>query len=299
MKPTLLVLAAGMGSRYGGLKQLDQVGPSGETIIDYSIYDAIRAGFGKIVFIIRKDIEAPFKESIGKRYEGKIAIEYAFQELNKLPTGFTIPPQRQKPWGTGHAVLCARDVIHEPFAVINADDFYGANGYQLLADCLSHAKDGAKADYCMCGFILRNTLSDNGTVSRGICKINNGYLASVTEMTKIERNGNAARNIEDGAQCDLTGDEIASMNMWGFTPSLFEHLERLFIEFLQANGQKEKSEFYIPSVADTLIKEGKAEVKVMESRDSWFGITYREDKDNVVTSIQALVAKGIYPNKLF
>ncbi|MHB9137880.1 MAG: nucleotidyltransferase family protein [Victivallaceae bacterium] len=299
MKPTLLVLAAGMGSRYGGLKQLDQVGPSGETIIDYSIYDAIRAGFGKIVFIIRKDIEAPFKDSVGKRYEGKIAIEYAFQELNKLPEGFTVPPQRQKPWGTGHAMLCAKDVIHEPFAVINADDFYGANGYQLLAEYLSHAKDGAKADYCMCGFILRNTLSDNGTVSRGICKIDNGYLASVTEMTKIERSGNTARNIEEGAQCDLTGDEIVSMNMWGFTPSLFEHLERLFIKFLQADGQKEKSEFYIPYVADTLIKEGNAEVKVMESRDSWFGITYREDKENVVKSIQALVVKGIYPNKLF
>jgi dTDP-glucose pyrophosphorylase len=299
MKPTLLVLAAGMGSRYGGLKQLDQVGPSGETIIDYSIYDAIRAGFGKIVFIIRKDIEAAFKESVGKRYEGKIAIEYAFQELNKLPAGFSVPPQRQKPWGTGHAVLCARDVIHEPFAVINADDFYGADGYRLLADYLNHAKDGAKADYCMCGFILRNTLSDNGTVSRGICKITNGYLTSVTEMTKIERNGNAARNIEDGAQCDLSGDEIASMNMWGFTPSLFEHLERLFIEFLQVSGQQEKSEFYIPSVADTLIKANKAEVKVMESRDSWFGITYREDKDNVVESIRTLVAKGVYPNKLF
>lgn len=299
MKPTLLVLAAGMGSRYGGLKQLDQVGPSGETIIDYSIYDAIRAGFGKIVFIIRKDIEAPFKESIGKRYEGKIAIEYAFQELNKLPAGFSVPPQRQKPWGTGHAVLCARDVIHEPFAVINADDFYGANGYQLLAGCLSQAEDGVKAAYCMCGFILRNTLSDNGTVSRGICKINEGYLASVTETTRIERNGRAARNIEEGAQCDLTGDEIVSMNMWGFTPSLFGHLERLFIEFLKTSGQKEKSEFYIPSVADTLIKEGKAEVKVMESRDSWFGITYREDKDNVVNSIRALVAKGDYPEKLF
>lgn len=299
MKPTLLVLAAGMGSRYGGLKQLDQVGPSGETIIDYSIYDAIRAGFGKIVFIIRKDIEAPFKESIGKRYEGKIAIEYAFQELNKLPLGFSVPPQRQKPWGTGHAVLCARDVIHEPFAVINADDFYGANGYQLLAGCLSQAEDGVKAAYCMCGFILRNTLSDNGTVSRGICKINEGYLASVTETTRIERNGRAARNIEEGAQCDLTGDEIVSMNMWGFTPSLFGHLERLFVEFLKTSGQKEKSEFYIPSVADTLIKEGKAEVKVMESRDSWFGITYREDKDNVVNSIRALVAKGDYPEKLF
>ena len=299
MKPTLLVLAAGMGSRYGGLKQLDQVGPSGETIIDYSIYDAIRAGFGKIVFIIRKDIEAPFKETIGKRYEGKIAVEYAFQELNKLPAGFSVPPQRQKPWGTGHAVLCARDVIHEPFAVINADDFYGANGYQLLAGYLNHARDGVKADYCMCGFILRNTLSDNGTVSRGICKITGGHLASVTEMTRIERNGNAARNIEDGAQCDLTGDEIVSMNMWGFTPSLFEHLEKLFIEFLKVGGQKEKSEFYIPSVADTLIKDGKAEVKVMESRDSWFGITYREDKDNVVNSIRALVAKGVYPDKLF
>jgi dTDP-glucose pyrophosphorylase len=299
MKPTLLVLAAGMGSRYGGLKQLDQVGPSGETIIDYSIYDAIRAGFGKIVFVIRKDIEKTFKETIGRRYEGKIAIEYAFQELDKLPAGFSVPPQRRKPWGTGHAVLCAGDVIHEPFAVINADDFYGADGYQLLADYLKLARDGVKADYCMCGFILRNTLSDNGTVSRGICKIAGGYLTSVTEMTKIERNGSAARNIEDGARRELASNEIVSMNMWGFTPSIFDHLEQMFIEFLKVNGQKEKSEFYIPSVADTLIKAGKAGVKVMESRDSWFGITYREDKDKVVDSIRALVAKGIYPNKLF
>jgi dTDP-glucose pyrophosphorylase len=300
MKPTLLVLAAGMGSRYGGLKQLDQVGPSGETIIDYSVYDAIRGGFGKIVFIIRKDIEAAFKEAIGSRYAGKINIEYAYQELSMLPEGFTLPPQRQKPWGTGHAVLCAAAQIHEPFAVINADDFYGAAGYRLIAEYLSNITDnGTKANYCMCGFMLRNTLSANGTVSRGICTIRDATLVSVKEMTKLEADGDGVCNRENGAECTLTGNEIASMNMWGFTPSLFKHLERLFSSFLRAKGQEEKSEFYIPSVADALIQGGCAQVRVIESSDAWFGITYREDKDNVVKNIQALVERGIYPKKLF
>lgn len=299
MKPTLLVLAAGMGSRYGGLKQLDQVGPSGETIIDYSVYDAIRAGFGKIVFIIRKDIEKAFKDTVGSRYTGKIAVDYAFQELAMLPGGFPLPPQRQKPWGTGHAVLCAANLINEPFAVINADDFYGAAGYRLIADYLTQAKDGERADYCMCGFVLRNTLSKNGTVSRGICSINNGSLVSVREMTKLSADGEKVINAEKGAECTLSGNEIVSMNMWGFTPSLFKHLERLFVSFLQTRGQEEKSEFYIPAVADALINEGKATVKVMESSDTWFGITYREDKENVVNNIRNLVEQGRYPGKIF
>lgn len=301
MKPTLLVLAAGMGSRYGGLKQLDQVGPSGETIIDYSIFDAIRAGFGKVVFIIRRDIEEEFKTAVGSRYEGKIAVDYAFQQLDALPEGFNVPEGREKPWGTGHAVYTAKNLINEPFAVINGDDFYGREGFQLLADYLSQAKDGDKADFSMCGFIMRNTLSDNGSVSRGVCEVDSdGNLTEVVEHTKLERNGKAAKSfMEDGSIIDFTGDEIVSMNMWGFTPSLFDYMNDMFIEFLKERGQEMKSEFFIPLVADTLIKQGKAEVKVMTSEDEWFGITYREDKPAVVASIKKLVEQGVYPNKLF
>jgi NDP-sugar pyrophosphorylase family protein len=301
MKPTLLVLAAGMGSRYGGLKQLDQVGPSGETIIDYSIFDAIRAGFGKVVFIIRRDIEDAFKEAIGSRYEGKIKVEYAFQQLDALPEGFSVPEGREKPWGTGHAVYTARELINEPFAVINGDDFYGREGFQLLADYLRQAKDGDKADFSMCGFIMRNTLSDNGSVSRGVCEVDaDGNLTEVVENTRIERNGKGAKSyLENGSVVDFTGDEIVSMNMWGFTPSLFDHMQEMFVEFLKERGQEMKSEFFIPLVADTLIKQGKAKVKVMTSNDEWFGITYQEDKPAVIKSIKELVAQGIYPEKLF
>jgi dTDP-glucose pyrophosphorylase len=301
MKPTLLVLAAGMGSRYGGLKQLDQVGPSGETIIDYSIFDAIRAGFGKVVFVIRRDIETAFKAAVGSRYTGKIEVDYAFQQLDALPEGFAIPAGREKPWGTGHAVLVAKDVINEPFAVINGDDFYGRAGFKLLADYLCNAQDGAKADYCMCGFIMRNTLSDNGTVSRGICEVDsNGNLTEVVEHTKLKRNGQAAASLmDDGSIIDFSADEIVSMNMWGFTPSLFDNMTEMFIQFLKEQGNEMKSEFFIPLVADTLIKQNKATVKVMKSSDEWFGITYREDKPQVVASIQALVEQGEYPVKLF
>lgn len=300
MKPTLLVLAAGMGSRYGGLKQLDPVGPSGETIIDYSIFDAIRAGFGKVVFIIRKDIEEAFKAALGSRYTGSIEIDYVYQELDILPEGFSVPEGRVKPWGTGHAMLMAKDAIKEPFAVINADDFYGRHGYRLLCEYLSCAKDGELADFCMCGFVLRRTLSENGTVSRGVCSIDaDGFLKSVEELTKIEKNGNAACNIDPGNERELTADEIVSMNMWGFTPSIFSYLEGMFKEFLEKHGQEEKSEFFIPFAVDALIKSGKARVKVMESPDSWFGITYKADKETVVNSIRALVDDGKYPEKLF
>lgn len=301
MKPTLLVLAAGIGSRYGGLKQIDPVGPSGEIIIDYSIYDAIRAGFDKVVFVIRRDIEETFKEIIGKRFEGKIAIEYAFQELNALPSGFSASPERKKPWGTGHAILVCKDVIKTPFAVINADDFYGRSGFKLLGDYLQKSEDGKTADYSMTGFVLRNTLSEHGTVARGVCQSDsNGYLKNVVELTKIEKVKNAARNLnDDGSYTELTADETVSMNMWGFTPSIFKHLDEQFKEFLKAKAQDLKAEFFIPTVVNDLIISGQATVKVMKSEDSWFGITYKEDKAMVVNSINDLVKKGAYPSKLF
>lgn len=302
MKPTLLVLAAGMGSRYGGLKQIDPVGPSGEIIIDYAIYDAIMAGFGKVVFIIRKSIEEDFRETIGNRYEGAIKIEYAYQELDMLPEGYSVPPEREKPWGTGHAILCAAKQIEEPFAVINADDFYGRSGYMLISDYLSKNADTAgTASYCMTGFILRNTISEHGSVARGVCSCDgDGFLKNVTEMTKIEKSGNAAVNTnEDGTKTELTGNEIVSLNMWGFSPSIFKHLEQTFKDFLNEKIDTPKSEFFIPTVVDTLIQEGKAKVKVLKSADNWFGVTYREDKEKVEENIKKLVAAKEYPEKLF
>lgn len=302
MKPTLLVLAAGMGSRYGGLKQIDPVGPSGEIIIDYSIHDALAAGFGKVVFVIRRDIEYEFKKHVGERYESLTDVRYAFQELDDLPAGFTVPDGRVKPWGTGHAVLTAKSAIDEPFAVINADDFYGGGGYRLLAERLSSARDvDGSGDYCMTGFTLRNTLSDHGSVSRGICRTGDeGFLEDVEEITNIERDGDGARYVNDaGTAVKLTGDEIASMNMWGFTPSIFDHLSVMFEAFLRERGAEPKSEFFIPTVVNELITSGQATVKVMESPDSWFGITYREDKEKVVASVAELVEDGTYSKKLF
>lgn len=301
MKPSLLVLAAGMGSRYGGLKQLDQVGPNGETIIDYSVYDAIRAGFGKVVFVIRHEFEEEFKKAVGSRYEGKVEVAYAFQDLYDLPAGFTVPEGRVKPWGTGHAVRAARGLIREPFAIINGDDLYGPNGYRILGEYLTTVQDGEKAAYAMCGFLLRNCLSENGTVSRGICEVSaDNKLVSVVENTKIENLADGiVSHMEDGSDVRLTGDEVASLNLWGFTPSLFDNLENLFVEFLKANGQKEKSEFYIPFVVDELVKAGKAEVEVMTSPDTWMGITYREDKEGLVANIRQLIKDGVYPEKLF
>jgi dTDP-glucose pyrophosphorylase len=286
-----------MGSRYGGLKQIDPVGPNGETIIDYSIYDALRAGFGKLVFVIRRDIEQPFKEIVGSRFEKQAPVEYVFQQLDDLPAGFSVPPQRTKPWGTGQAILAAAKVIPEPFAVINADDFYGADSFRQLAEYL---QPGGR-DYAMVGFILRNTLSEHGSVARGVCRANNdGYLQAVTEITGIEVDGDGAKYTDNEKKNHhLDGDTTVSMNFWGFQPSLFAHLREQFVEFLKLHGQQEKSEFYIPAVVNSLVQKGQERCKVLRSPDSWFGVTYREDRPRVVESIRSLIGQGAYPARLW
>jgi len=296
-KPTLLVLAAGMGSRYGGLKQIDPVGPNGETIIDYSIFDAMRAGFGKLVFVIRKDIEQQFREIVGTRFEKRIAVDYVFQELDKLPAPYTLPAGRTKPWGTTHAILMASDTIKEPFAAINADDFYGQQAYKVLAQ---HLTSGTP-DYAMVGFVLKNTLSDHGSVARGVSRVDaNNYLTHIVEMMKIERDGSGAKDTgADGTITKLTGDEAVSMNFWGFTPALFPQLQVEFEKFLKRAGGEQKSECYIPATVGELVTSGQAKCKVLRSQDSWFGVTYREDRPQVVASIQKLIAKGDYPEKLW
>ncbi len=301
MELSLVVLAAGMGSRYGGLKQIDPVGPSGESIMDYSIYDAARAGFDKVVFVIRRDIETDFKEVIGEKYKSVIKVEYTFQEREKLPEGFSCPADRVKPWGTGHAILMAKEAVKGVFAVINADDFYGKKAFELLASYLKKAKDGLFCDYCMTGFILRNTLSEFGYVSRGVCtKDADSYLSKVREFTHIEPSADGAKHLNENGEYEaLTGSEIVSMNMWGFTESVFSHLENMFAEFLKSNISSPKAEFYIPSVVDTLIKQGKAKVKILESSERWFGITYKEDKPEVINRIKRLVDNGVYPSKLY
>ncbi|HEU5123219.1 MAG TPA: sugar phosphate nucleotidyltransferase [Verrucomicrobiae bacterium] len=296
MNKSLLILAAGMGSRYGGLKQIDPVGPGGETIIDYSVYDAIRAGFDQLVFVIRRDIEQAFRETVGNRFEKKIAVRYVFQELNALPPGFAIPPERQKPWGTGHAILMAADAIREPFAVINADDFYGADSFRVLAAHLQPENP----DYAMTGFVLRNTLSEFGSVARGVCRLSDGFLETVTEIVGIEKDGTAARYKDDvGKVQALTANEIVSMNMWGFNPTLFGALREQFETFLRTRGGELKSEFYIPSVVNHLIQTGQKRVKVLPSRSKWYGVTYREDRPFVINGIQELIRQGEYPEKLW
>lgn len=300
MKPTLVVLAAGMGSRYGGLKQVDPVGPSGEAILDYSVFDAHRAGFGKVVFIIRKDFEAEFKERVGSKYEGILPVEYCYQDINDLPAPFTVPAERAKPWGTAHAIRAARDVVKEPFAAINADDFYGRDAFAKLAAFLQQpaAADG-KFHFAMVGYRLDLTLSDNGSVARGICKVDGGKLESVTEMTKLVRVPGGAENREDESNpVKLTGEERVSMNLWGFTPELFAALEARFPAWLEKNGTELKSEWYIPFVVDELIHEGKADVEVLPTDSNWFGVTYREDKPFVTAEIGKLVAAGEYPQSL-
>ncbi len=296
-KPTLLVLAAGMGSRYGGLKQLDGVGPHGETIIDYSIFDAIRAGFGKIIFVIRRDIETAFREVVGSQYADKIQVDYAFQELDKLPAGFCVPAGREKPWGTGHAIMMAKDLIHEPFAVINGDDFYGSDAFSVAATYLSQAKDGEKADYCMVGYQLRKTLSEYGSVARGICECDQeGFLQDVVETLQITPDGDGAKSPNNAK---LTGLETVSMNMWGFTPGIFDHITCQFIDFLETQGQAMKSEFFIPTIVNSLIQSNQASARVLTCDATWFGVTYREDRPHVQSCIQSLTNAGKYPGPLW
>lgn len=301
MKPTLFVLAAGMGSRYGGLKQLDGLGPNGETIMDYSIFDAIRGGFGKIVFVIRKDFEKDFREKILSKYENHIPVELVFQSVDKLPAGFTCPEGRVKPWGTNHAVLMGKEVINEPFAVINADDFYGRDSFAVLGRWLSELPEGAKNRYCMVGFRVGNTLSESGTVARGICSTNDkGCLTTVVERTEIMRvDGKVCYKDEQGAWVAVDDNTPVSMNMWGFTPDYFKYSEDYFIDFLKNNLDNLKAEYFIPLMVNKLINEGTATVKVLDTTSKWFGVTYAADRQGVVGKIQSLVDAGEYPSKLF
>ncbi len=302
-KTTLVVMAAGIGSRFGGgIKQLEPVGPSGEIIMDYSVYDAIQAGFDKVVFIIRKDLEKDFREIIGNRMEKIIETAYAFQELDDLPAGFQRPEGRTKPWGTGQAILCCKDLVQEPFAVINADDYYGKEAFVKVHDYLAgeHPACG-KMDFCMAGFQLGNTLSENGGVTRGICSVNeDGHLTKVTETKNIVKTPEgAAVKGEDGRLTSVAADCPVSMNMWGFTPEIFEVLENGFAEFLENLSDPMKGEYLIPTIVDGLIQEQKANVTVLESRDKWFGVTYKEDKPAVVRSFRELIDAGVYREKLF
>ena len=300
MKPTLYVLAAGMGSRYGGLKQLDGVGPNGETIMDYSIFDAIRGGFGKVVFVIRKDFEADFREKVLNKYINHIPVELVFQSPDKLPEGFTCPADRVKPWGTNHAVMMGKEVINEPFAVINADDFYGRDSFAVLGKWLSE-KEGNANQYCMVGYRVGNTLSESGTVSRGVCSMDsNRMLTDVVERTKIARiDGKVQYKDEQDNMVAIDDNTPVSMNMWGFTPDYFAHSDAAFVEFLQDNIENLKAEFYIPTVVNQLIQSGTSTVEVLDTTAGWFGVTYAEDRPSVVAKIQALVDAGEYPAKLF
>lgn len=303
MKPTLLLLAAGMGSRYGGLKQLDGLGPNGETIMDYSIYDAIQAGFGKIVWVIRKDFEQDFREKILSKYEGHVPCELVFQGIDSLPEGFYVPEGREKPWGTNHAVLMAMSAIKEPFCVINCDDFYNRDCFKVIGKFLSELPEGSKNTYAMVGFRVGNTLSENGTVARGICsKDENGNLTTVVERTEIERHGSEIQyKDEQGEWVTVDDNTPVSMNVWGFTPDYFEYSEAYFREFLSdpKNMQNLKSEYFIPLMVNKLINDKTATVKVLDTTSKWFGVTYSADRPSVVAKIQSLVDEGVYPEKLF
>ena len=303
MKPTLVLLAAGMGSRYGGLKQLDGLGPNGETIMDYSIYDAIKAGFGKIVFVIRKDFEKEFREKVLSKYEGHIPAEVCYQSLDALPEGFTVPEGREKPWGTNHAVMMAKDLIHEPFCVINCDDFYNRDSFMVIGKFLADLPDNSTNTYAMVGFRVGNTLSENGTVARGVCsKDANDLLTTVVERTEIMRvNGKVSYKDENGEWVAIEDNTPVSMNMWGFTPDYFAHSDAYFKQFLSdpKNQANPKAEFFIPLMVNELVNNGTSTVKVLDTTSKWFGVTYSADRQATVDRIQALVNEGVYPNKLF
>lgn len=290
---TLLVMAAGMGTRYGGLKQLDPVGPNNETIIDYSVYDAIRTGFNKVVFIIREEFRSEFENKITNKYADRINVEFAIQDLNNLPAGFSCPESREKPWGTGQAILSASKIIDEPFAVINGDDFYGKESFSLISEFYTEEKN---TSFSMVAFQLQNTLSNFGGVSRGICTVNNRYVENISETHDIVINNNS---ISSSSNKKLDGLEPVSMNMWGFTPKLFSYLERGFSQFLKLHSNEEKSEYLIPSEINNLIESNEEKVRMLKSASSWFGVTYKEDKPFVETQIQDLISSGIYPSKLF
>lgn len=298
MKPTLLILAAGMGSRFGGLKQIEPVGPNGETILEYSIFDAIRAGFGKVVFVIRTSFAEEFKALFQSKLEGKIQVEYVFQELDKLPAGYKLPADREKPWGTGHAILMAKDVINEPFAAINADDFYGAEAYQVISKFLTTT---VKPDHlAMIGYKLNKTLSDFGGVSRGICVTNEkNHLTQITETHKIHQENGSYFCELNSEKKELTGSETVSMNFWGFDPGVFNRLEEQFKDFLDHHINVPKSEFYIPFCVFEMIRKKQANVEVLEADSPWFGVTFKEDKPFVSEQIRLLTQKGIYPDKLW
>ena len=303
MKPTLFLLAAGMGSRYGGLKQLDKLGPHGETIMDYSIYDAINAGFGKLVFVIRKDFEEDFRNIVLSKYEGHIPCELVFQALDALPEGFTCPAERTKPWGTNHAVMMGKDVIKEPFAVLNCDDFYDRDAFQVMGKWLSELPEGSTGKYAMVGFRVGNTLSESGTVSRGVCENDeNHHLTSVVERTKIQRFDGIVKYLDDDDNWVAIPDTTpVSMNFWGFTPDYFAHSEEYFKTFLSdpKNMENLKSEFFIPLMVDKLIKDGTATCEVLDTTSKWFGVTYPEDRPEVVAKFQKLADDGVYPEKMF
>ena len=303
MKPTLFLLAAGMGSRYGGLKQLDKLGPHGETIMDYSIYDAINAGFGKLVFVIRKDFEEDFRNIVLSKYEGHTPCELVFQALDALPEGFTCPAERTKPWGTNHAVMMGKDVIKEPFAVLNCDDFYDRDAFQVMGKWLSELPEGSTGKYAMVGFRVGNTLSESGTVSRGVCENDeNHHLTSVVERTKIQRFDGVVKYLDDDDNWVAIPDTTpVSMNFWGFTPDYFAHSEEYFKTFLSdpKNMENLKSEFFIPLMVDKLIKDGTATCEVLDTTSKWFGVTYPEDRPEVVAKFQKLADDGVYPEKMF
>ncbi len=299
-KPSLLILAAGIGSRYGSMKQTEQFGPSGETITDYSMYDALMSGFGKVVFVISPAMEEEFAASYVKKFPSGIQIDYVLQGIETIPGGFQISPERKKPWGTAHAVLMAAPKIHEPFAVINADDFYGRNSYKIIADYLKNIQDSEVYEYCMVGFGIRKTLSKYGTVSRGVCKVDEkGYLAEIIERTKIIETPGGIVYLEDDEEVPVREDALVSMNLFGFTPSVFEWLEKYFEEFLSANAMNPKSEFFIPIIVDRMIKDGLARMKVLATDEQWFGVTYKDDRPHVLEMINTLVSGGVYPTDLW